>query len=82
MFYEFRLFNSKGCFQVREYGSEADAMKRFDSAVEVTLHNRKAFADAGMLDVAGDLLATEIQVVQRNDWMTCLVEVANWKAAA
>ena len=82
MFYEFRLFNSKGCFQVREYGSEADAMKRFDSAVEVTSRNRKALADAGMLDVAGDLLATEIQVVQRNEWMTSLVEVANWKAAA
>jgi hypothetical protein len=82
MFYEFRLFNSKGCFQVREYGSEADAMKRFDSAVEFTSRGRKALADADMLDVAGDCLATEIQVVQRNDWMTSLVEIANWKAAA
>ena len=79
-FYELRSFNHKGeCFDVREYGKQADAMNRFDAMVATTKNVRQALIAKGLTTA---FLATEMQLVKRDDNYLGLEELANWKAGA
>ena len=76
-FYELRAFNHKGeCFDVREYGKEADAMNRFDAMVANTKNVRQALIAKGLTTA---FLATEMQLVKRDYNYLGLQDLASWK---
>lgn len=77
MFYELRYFNSTKCFHVSEFNCMKKATEVFDDAVSFAAKARKDLVSAGL---PADVVASQIQLVARDEFMTALEEVYNWEA--
>lgn len=77
-YFELRLFGENGdCFRVAEYSNRAAAKNSFDKAVNQTVGFHKLIADEPRIS---KIIAHEIQLVERDNAMTWLVEHNNWAA--
>lgn len=78
-YFELRLFNQGGtCFRISEFRKHSDAKTHFDKAVDQSVIWHKLIDDEPQIC---NLIAYEIQLVERNNAMTWLTEHNNWTAA-
>jgi len=78
-YFELRLFKANGtCFRVDEFRKHADAKAHFDKAVDQTVSFHKLVSDEPQIS---NVIAHQVQLVERNDAMTWLAEHSNWVAA-
>lgn len=78
-YFELRLFRADGtCFRVDEFRKHADAKTHFDKAVDQTVSFHKLASDEPQIS---NVIAHQVQLVERNNAMTWLTEHNNWAAS-
>jgi hypothetical protein len=78
-YFEVRLFGANGnCFRVHEFQSYQEAEKRFSNSVSQSKRLHKLIE---IEPFVSKVVAHQIQMVERDNAMTWLVEHNNWAAA-